>query len=218
MTDMQVGSSYEAVPMTQPPDGSRAEIISQVMRKVCAVETVWGEGQEACEERCYEEKPVPEMCEACANRLRIVAATLVKPDAFVWEVWKDGETLAGIIRFANVRVGEDAISHYVFFDKDLRGKTAVMKSVIEWAFEDHPELNWHALRRLTVEIPDFAFALARHASQKLGFGGPFKWRMREGGPTLMVEGVKPEAVVWQGKRRDVLVMGLKNAKKPAPQG
>lgn len=82
--------------------------------------------------------------------------------------------------------------------------------MIAWAFEDHPENNWRALQRITIEVPDFAFALARHASRKLGFGGPFEWKLPKGGPVMQVEGVKPKSVLWRGERRDLLLLGLPN--------
>lgn len=214
MTGVEAANGlYEAVPMDAPLDGSRAAIVSEIMRRVCAVETVFGEGQEACEARCFVDKDVREMCEACRARMALVANALLRPDTLVWEVWRHEGALpdlVGIIRFSSVRRGEDAVAHYVFFDGDLRGKTGVMRSVIEWAFTDHEEQGWAALRRLTVEIPDFAFALARHASRKLGFGGPFRFKLPEGGPALQVEGVRPKGVRWRGERRDVLVLGLEN--------
>lgn len=203
-----VASVYEAFPMTVTQE--RSEILSKVMRGICGVESVFSDYQRVCEEKCYVGKPVDEMCELCAGRMTMVANSLLRPDALVWEVWKDG-TLSGVIRFSGVRRGEDATAHYVFLDSDLRGKTGVMRSVIEWAFADHPESNWIALRRLTIEVPDFAYALARHASRKLGFGGPFTWKLPEGGPNVQVEGVRQAAVPWRGERRDLLILGLMNS-------
>lgn len=216
MTDARgvyaVESAYEAVPMSAAP--GREMIVSKIIRKTCDVESVFNDYTAACEEKCYVEKARGEMCDACGRRFDLVLASLLRPDAFIWEVWKDTPEmpeLVGIIRFGSVRPGEDATGHYVFFDGDLRGKTSVLRSVIAWAFSDHPEMNWRALRRLTIEIPDFAYALARHASRKLGFGGPFRYKLRAGGPGMQVEGVKPGAILWRGERRDVLVLGLTNA-------
>jgi hypothetical protein len=109
-----------------PLDGSRAAILSEIIRSVCDADTAFSDYQEACEERCFKEKDRREMCEACGLRFDLVIKSLLKPDTFVWEVWKDSEdgpVLAGIMRFSDVRIGEDAKAHYSFFDSDLRGKT-----------------------------------------------------------------------------------------------
>jgi hypothetical protein len=208
MTTTEV--TYEAIPMQQPPDGSRALILSEILRKACKVETAFTGAEAACDADCLE-KDVAEMCPACLGRMQRVSAALLKPDAVVWEVWRenaDGTACVGIIRFSEVRAGEDAKAHYVFFDGNLRGKTEVMKSVIAWAFGERE--GWLPLRRLSIEIPDYAFALARHASRKLGFSGPFRWKLPKGGLALQVEGVKRGAVTWRGQRHDLLMLGLVN--------
>lgn len=204
-----VKGAYEAIPMHMPADGSRASILSELVRAVCGIESVFSDHQKGCKDSCYKDKNITDMCRLCRNRMETVMASLLKPDSFIWEVWKEQE-LVGIIRFSDVRKGEDAKAHYVFTDADLRGKTGVMRSIIEWAFNDHEETGWKALKRLTIEVPDFAYALARHASKKLGFGGPFTWTLPSGGPTVEVEGVKRGAVLWHGQPRDLLLLGLLN--------
>jgi hypothetical protein len=132
----------------------------------------------------------------------------------VWEVWSTGESvdLVGILYITDVVVGCDAKAHYAFFDNDLWGKTDLIQSIIDWLFEDHPE--WVALSRLTIEIPDFAFALAAHASKKLGFGGDNEYTARKKNGkksrTIPVEGVKRKSLLWRDMHRDVLVLGLLN--------
>jgi len=200
---------FEAIPMLLTPE--RGKIVEEIVRKVCAHETVFSDYQAACEQKCYERAALPEMCERCATRMVTVTQAFFRPNSIAWEVWKVGvekPEVVGIVYVTDVRPGEDATGHYVFFDGNLSSKTGVLLEIIEWLFSDHPESGWKALRRLTVEIPDFAFALARHASKKLGFGGPFKYSMN--GISLRVEGVKRKAVTWKGKQRDLLLLGKLN--------
>jgi hypothetical protein len=140
--------------------------------------------------------------------MALVAKTLTAPDSIAWEVWDtSGEVpeVVGIIYVTDVVLGEDATGHYVFFDRDLRGKTGVLREVIEWLFSDHEESGWVALRRLTIEVPEFAHALARHAQRKLGFGGPFN------ADGIHVEGVKRKRIPWRGARKDLYILGLENS-------
>lgn len=185
-------------------DPRRPEVVSRILRKTAASDNLFMEGAEACREKCME-------CPKCEARKAHVAHVLSREDTYVWEVWKiknEGEpSLAGIIYFTRILPGRDAIGHYVFFDESLGSdKTELMERIIEWAFSDHG--NWKALNRLTVEIPDYAFALARHSQRKLDFGGPYTYEM--GGKEVAVEGVKRRAIRWRGDDRDLLVMGLLN--------
>lgn len=182
---------YQAIRMIPHPE--RAEIISSIMREMLRFETMFTDYQKNEE-----------------TRLQAIAASLTKPDSLTWEVWRyeDGEVVdvVGIFHLSEIRPGHDAVAHYVFFDGNLRGKTELIKKMLDWSFRDHED--WDALRRLTIEIPDYAFALARHAQHKLGFGGPFKHRI--GGKTVKVEGVKQGALRWRGESRDLLIMGKLN--------
>jgi hypothetical protein len=101
------------------------------------------------------------------------------------------------------------VAHYVFFDGDLRSKTKLLQRVLDWVFVDHPEVGWTGLQRLTLTIPDYAYALARHAQRYLGFSGPFTYKT--GGKTIKVEGVKRHAINWRGEPRDLIIMGKTNA-------
>lgn len=200
--------TYEAIPFLATPE--RADVTSRILRAIVGHETVFNDFQRGCEEECYREKDVAEMCPQCRGRMELVAAALLRPDARSWEVWRvNGEApeLAGLIRISRIVPGMDAVGHYVFFDNDLRGKTKALKSIIGWLFEDHEEEGWHALPRLTVEIPDFAYALARHAHKRLGFGGNFEWKPPRG-KAIAVEGVKREVIPWRGQKRDLLILGL----------
>lgn len=206
-------ASYEVFPMVDPPDLSRAHIIEGIVRRICGFEAVFNDFQRGCEQRCYESKPVTEVCDKCKICMALVAQSLAAPNSRVWEVWNtegDQPSVVGVIYVTDIVPGEDATGHYVFFDNDLRGKTGVLKEVISWLFSDHEEIGWKALRRLTVEIPEFAYALARHAHRQLGFGGPFSYSLRPHTKPIGVEGVKRKRVPWRGTRKDLLILGLVN--------
>ena len=207
---------YDVFPIDLSP--ARAEIISGIMRKIAATENVFADYTGTCEAGCVErEVLLEEMCPTCLARMGIIAATLTAPTSRVWEVWKtNGEDpeVAGVISFTDIQGGIDAKAHYIFFDQRLSDKTPIMRDIIAWAFEDHE--GWRALARLTIEIPKPFGALARHASRKLGFGGGFRYKMREvakGTSTepeyLNVEGVKRDAVTWKGRAHDLLILGLR---------
>lgn len=196
---------YQILPLKDTPE--RAHVMEELLRKTLQFDTAFSDYKEPCTEECFKDKPLNEFCALCATRLKIAGVGLVS--GLVWEVWKteDEEAeLVGFIRLSDIKPGQDAKGHYIFFDHDLRGKTSVIKEVIDWAFEERE--NWKPLQRLTVEVPDFAFALVRHATKKLGFGGPFTHTLH--GKRIPVEGVKKNALEWKGKQRDLLLLGLLN--------
>ena len=130
---------------------------------------------------------------------------LANPYSRSWEVWGSESNPVGLLYITNVIPGGDALAHYFFFDGDLRGKTALIEEMIGWVFADHPEDNWIALRRLTIEVPTYAFALARHASRYLSFGGAYTYAQK--GVHISVEGVRRNALLWRGAPRDILILG-----------
>lgn len=204
---------YEVLPLKLAPE--RAEIVSGILRNIFAHETVFSDHQRGCGE-CGE-LPLEEMCPKCQAQMALIARTLTDSNARAWEVWEVGGEVVGIIFFNDIVPGGDAIGHYIFFDEKLTDKTSVLKEVMSWAFEDHPEEGWKALRRITIEIPDHASALVHHAYKRLGFGGDFRYVLRtkmfkgeEVKTTVRVEGVKKGAVMWRGKLRDLLILGLRN--------
>ena len=113
--------------------------------------------------------------------------------------------LVGMLTLQDIVPEDDATAHYIFFDRDLSGKTTLLNNMIDWVFSDHDDVGWKALRRLTVEVPAHAHALATHAQKKLRFGGSFEYRI--GGRTLNLEGVKRNARMWKGQPQDLLLMG-----------
>lgn len=168
-------------------------------------ESFFTDYEKACDAHCGE-------CEQCLQAKQAVSAAIQDPRALCWEVWRhDPQTyeyldFVGILRLSRIKLGCDAIAHYFFFDGKLRDKTDLLHAWKNWAFSDAG--NWKALHRVTLEIPDFAFALARHAHKFLGFGGPFKHTCK--GAKFPVEGVKQSTILWRGEWHDELIMGLRN--------
>ena len=194
---------YFVVPFTPVPE--RAHVVSHVLRSLLSFDMVFTDFAKGCASRCGE-------CDACVLRMRIASNILADPASWVWEVWREGDELpVGIMYLTYVIPGTSAVAHYAFFDGHLADKTEILESVIRWCFSDHPEIGWSALMRLTIEIPSFAHALARHAVRRLGFGGAFKYR------ALPVEGVRRSAIRWRGEPHDILVLGRVNDALPAKE-
>lgn len=128
-----------------------------------------------------------------------VAAALLAKDAFVWEVWRNSVDFCGILRVSDVEPGCDAKAHYCFFDGRLKDKTPLLKAWRDWGFSSRP--GWPALHRVTLEIPEDAFALAKHAVKHLGFGGGYTYR------GLPVEGVRRAAKWINGRPLDLIILG-----------
>lgn len=189
---------YVAIPFTPTPD--RAAVVSHLLREICKRETVFAGYARICDAQCFD-------CPQCAAVMIFASRQLAAPNARVWEVW-DTEAAAcvGVLYVTDVVAGADALGHYVFFDGQLGDKTQVIEGMIQWVFADHDD--WRALRRLTIEIPAPFYALARHATNRLGFGGGFTYR--NGKNVLAVEGVRRNAVVWRGAPCDTLILGRLN--------
>lgn len=196
---------FEAYPFTPTPQ--RSHITSRIIREVSCFETLFTDYERACVPLCADVYP----CPRCRSRLETVAWRLSHPSARVWEVWKKGPDadVIGILYLTDVIPGGDAKAHYVFWDTGLKDKTELIENMIQWCFEDHE--NWNALRRLTVEVPDYAFALARHAANKLGFNGDFKYFIPgRGRQHIPVEGIKRNVLPWRGEMHDMLILGRLN--------
>ena len=181
---------FAAIPLVLSPE--REHILADLLSKAIKIETAFTNLQQ---------EP--------ATRRRVIASILTKIDSLTWEVWRLDKglpvDLVGILTLQSIVPEDDATAHYIFFDRDLSGKTTLLNNMIDWVFSDHEDVGWKALRRLTVEVPAHAHALATHAQKKLNFGGPFDYRI--GGRTLKLEGVKRAARLWKGKPQDLLLMG-----------
>lgn len=205
MTETSTLVQYDALPFMPTPE--RATILSHIVRSIARYETLFTDYERACDDQCFVNKLPQEMCAACLMRIMKINAMLTDPHSRVWEVWGDGELPAGILFLTDVIPGGDARAHYVFFDGNLSSKTELIERMIEWVFTDHDD--WIALRRITVEIPAHAFALAHHAAKTLHFGGDFEYRRKVGSRTIdvPVEGVRRNALLWRGRPQDMLIMG-----------
>jgi RimJ/RimL family protein N-acetyltransferase len=191
---------FEIFPLQAVP--YRYEILSYIMRSLALHETIFSEYRRGCEDECGQ-RLLEDMCPECQQQMTTISKAMTAVDTRLWEVWRVTEEtseVVGVIYLTKVVPGQDATGHYIFFDHDLTTKTGAIKTVIDWAFEDHED--WKALKRITVEVPAYAKILARHANKKLGFGGPFTYKK------LKIEGVKQQAVEWRGGLYDVYIMGL----------
>lgn len=138
----------------------------------------------------------------CAVVKHRVAGALLAKDAVCWEVTRQSTAAGqidfiGILRLSDIEPGCSAKAHYMFFDRSLKDKTDLLLAWKEWVFSN---LN---LRRITVEVPANAFALARHAVRFLGFGGDYEY------DGLPVEGVMRGAKMLDGKPLDVIILGCR---------
>lgn len=196
LVDLATQARYVALPFSPTP--ARFGVVSAIMRELLKFETIFTDYTRGCDEICGE-------CERCRYALAVIARMMARTDTIAWEVWSDDEepTLAGVVYLTDVVAGENAICHYCFFDRKLVDKTALLEELAQWCFSEHE--GWEPLRRLSLEIPDFAFTLARHAYTKLGFGGDFV-RMQNG-KSLRLEGVRKAAFRWRGVDRDLLLLG-----------
>lgn len=197
---------YEAYPLVSS-NFNEATVykVHKMISTIIKHESFFTDFTKACDDACG-------ICPQCQATKAIVTQNLADPKSMAWEVWRLDEDsgdlvdFVGILRLSRVNLGCDATAHYFFFDGKLRDKTALLLAWAKWGFSDHP--GWPALHRVTIEIPAHAFALARHATKRLGFGGPFVYQ--SGDTTLPVEGVKKDAMLWRGTWHDLLIMGKMN--------
>lgn len=197
---------YEAYPLQiNNPNLATIQKCEILLQKSIEHESFFTDYEKACDSKCN-------TCDQCVRARQAVSAAIQDPRALCWEVWRlDPETyelldFVGILRLSRVKLGCDATAHYFFFDGKLRDKTDLLHAWKHWAFTDHP--RWKALNRVTLEVPSFAFALARHAARYLGFTGPYGYEYKKS--KLTVEGVKKKAILWRNEWHDELIMGLHN--------
>jgi hypothetical protein len=197
---------YDAFPLQiHKPNVQTVLKCEKLLESIIAHESFFTDYTKACDDACGD-------CPQCQRTKLIVSAKIQNPSSLNWEVWsKDPETgqyldFVGILRLSNVSPGCDATAHYFFFDGKLRDKTTLLEQWADWAFTD--KSNWKGLKRVTIEIPSHAFALARHAVKHLQFGGPFEYRHNN--VTIPVEGIREQAVLWRGQWHDLLILGRLN--------
>lgn len=128
-----------------------------------------------------------------------VAAALLEKNALVWEVWRGPENVdfCGILRLSEVEPGCNAKAHFMFFDRKLKDKVPLLQAWKAWVLQNL------GLRRVTIEVPSNAFALAKTAVRYLGFGGRYDYN------GLPVEGVMAGAKMLDGEELDIMILGCK---------
>jgi RimJ/RimL family protein N-acetyltransferase len=125
----------------------------------------------------------------------------------VWEVFR-GTDLVGIILINRVDYGNEAYCHFVFFDKSLADKRQLCLNVMAWLFQ-HLELE-----TLRVQVPTYAFALAKWVRRKLGFRYETEDRPLWGtDKTLTMKEAelgsrKVRATLYKGTWHDVLLLSI----------
>jgi hypothetical protein len=133
----------------------------------------------------------------CRTVKHRIASALLANNALVWEVWHGPENVdfCGILRLSDIEPGCNAKAHFMFFDGKLKSKVPLLQAWKAWVFANLQ------LRRVTVEVPANAFALAKTAVRYLGFGGRFDYH------GLPVEGVMEGAKTLDGEPLDILILG-----------
>lgn len=185
---------FIAIPFNPSP--TRAGVVSHIMRNIVANEVVFSDFTRACDERCYE-------CEDCLRAMTTASRILSNPTAIIFEIWDSADEEArvpiGVVVLLAINA-QEMHAHFCFFDGKLRNKASLLESIVEWVFAAPVPP-----RRITIEVPDYAHALARFGNRHLGFGGQFAYH--GAGKAIQVEGIRKAAVRWRGVDRDVLVLG-----------
>ena len=96
------------------------------------------------------------------ERQVLIASVLSDPLNRVWLVW-DGGTLTGVLLLTHIIPQIDAQAHFVFFDRTLFGRKALVWNLMGKVFQ---ELG---LQRLTVEVPEYLTPLYKFVRKKLMF-------------------------------------------------
>lgn len=116
-----------------------------------------------------------------ANFVRAVTA----PHCLWLEVRERG-VLIGIIWFGDMHLVTEMTAHMAFFDRKSSEKIALCQEVIKWLFATFP------VHRVNVTPPDM-YRSTIHLLRKIGF---------------KEEGIKREAVLFDGKWRNQLMFGM----------
>ena len=96
------------------------------------------------------------------ERRILIASVLSDPLNRVWLVWH-GPTLVGVLLLTHVIPKVDAQCHFVFFDRTLFSRRALIWNLMGKVFREMD------LQRLTVEIPEYLTPLYKFARNRLNF-------------------------------------------------
>lgn len=103
--------------------------------------------------------PVPGSVE---ERRVLIASVLSDPLNRTWLVW-NGRSLTGVLLLTHIIPQVDAQAHFVFFDRTLFGRKALIWNLMGKVFQDL------SLQRLTVEVPEYLTPLYKFVRKKLMF-------------------------------------------------
>lgn len=96
------------------------------------------------------------------ERRILIASILSDPLNRVWLVWNSG-SLIGVLLLTHIIPQVDAQAHFVFFDRTLFGRKALVWNLMGKVFQDYD------LQRLTVEVPEYLTPLYKFVRKKLMF-------------------------------------------------
>lgn len=96
------------------------------------------------------------------ERRILIASILSDPLNRVWLVWQGG-TLIGALLLTHIVPQVDAQCHFVFFDRTLFGRKALLWNLMGKVFGEYE------LQRLTVEVPEYLTPLYKFVRKKLSF-------------------------------------------------
>ena len=106
----------------------------------------------------------------------------IKATGLIWEVDD-----VGIFYLTDIAVGHDALAHFNFWDRRLRGRERLIRGAVWYA------MNEFDLHRVTVEVGMFAAKWLPSAVERIGFKR---------------EGRKREALKYEGKWFDSLIYSM----------
>jgi RimJ/RimL family protein N-acetyltransferase len=84
------------------------------------------------------------------------------PEHLTWEVWREGE-LVGILLLWRIVPKQDALFHFLFFDRNLVGKIRLLRRFLRFCFEDL------GFQRVSMEVPEDVEKLISFVRRKLSF-------------------------------------------------
>ena len=103
--------------------------------------------------------PVPGTAD---ERRVLIASVLADPLNRVWLVWQRG-VLIGTLLLTHIVPRVDAQAHFVFFDRTLFGRKALVWNLMGRVFQEYD------LQRLTVEVPEYLTPLYKFVRTMLYF-------------------------------------------------
>jgi len=96
------------------------------------------------------------------ERRILIASILADPLNRAWLVWNGG-ALIGVLLLTHIVPQIDAQCHFVFFDRTLFGRKALLWNLMGKVFQEYD------LQRLTVEVPEYLTPLYKFVRKKLNF-------------------------------------------------